>query len=214
MKNIKPFLAAVGGLLLMASYGYKLQKDAEVPGEKEPAKPASSSSAAPTPPKSNPSVASSAEPPPVSAPKPGAGAYSATNRPQVAAQPVVNKPDAKIGDTLDKFIARYGQPEESNAEVASFIHGPYRVMVRFNGDQGAVTVSYSMVADAAASFSQSQIDALLKKHGGGIQWKRVKTVLPQDFFVTEDGKVGAEIPVVGGPSVFAMEYAPPALRKE
>lgn len=101
---------------------------------------------------------------------------------------------ARIGETLQQCIARYGQPdsgpEESvvhpKATDCAFIKNGLDVSVVFYQGK-AVDIMFRKVD--GSSFNPSEIDELLKANGGGSMWKERDAGKPdQSEWETPDGE--------------------------
>ena len=82
---------------------------------------------------------------------------------------------ARIGDTLDQAVKRYGKPVHKAAsnEFVMFKEGSYYVTVHFH-DGKTDAINYAKVGfetPARRGFSDDEVEMLLKINGNGQAWK-------------------------------------------
>jgi hypothetical protein len=105
---------------------------------------------------------------------------------------VANICQARIGDTLDQTIERYGKPVHKAAsnEFVMFKEGSYYVTVHFHdGKTDAINyVKAGSDTSAKRVFSDAEIEMLLKINGNGQTWKGSPAKAGIQEWKTEDGK--------------------------
>lgn len=101
---------------------------------------------------------------------------------------------ARIGETEAQVMTQYGQsigdiPTETFGPVRGFALREYLVGVKFlNGTSAMEMVS----RNDQAEIKPQEIDALLKKHGGDVEWKVDKSEKPDwKRWRTQDGSLVA-----------------------
>jgi hypothetical protein len=102
-----------------------------------------------------------------------------------------NFSQARIGATLEEEIARYGKPVHKAAsdEFAMFKQVPYYITVHFHdGKTDAITYVKSGSASSASrnTFTDDEIDKLLRINGNGRKWEQSKTKAGSPQWTTQD----------------------------
>ena len=91
---------------------------------------------------------------------------------------VTNICQARIGDTLEEAIKRYGKPlrKASADEFAMFTEVSYYITTHFRDDKtDAITyVKVGSESSTKGAFSDDEIEMLLKINGNGQTWERSK----------------------------------------
>ena len=102
---------------------------------------------------------------------------------------------ARIGDTLEEAIQRYGKvvSKASTEEFAMFKEASYYITAHFHDDKtDAITyVKAGSESSTKGSFSDDEIEMLLRINGNGQTWERSKANARQYKWRTEDGKLQA-----------------------
>jgi len=108
---------------------------------------------------------------------------------------VANICQARIGDTLEEAIERYGKPvhKASADEFAMFKEAPYCITAHFHdGKTDAITyVKAESESSTKGAFSDDEIEMLLKINGSGQTWERSKGNAGLQEWKTEDRKFQA-----------------------
>jgi hypothetical protein len=108
---------------------------------------------------------------------------------------VVNICQARIGDTLEQAIERYGKPvhKTSTNEFAMFKGASYYITAHFHDDKtDAITyVKTGSESSTKGAFSNDEIQLLLKINGSGQTWERSKAKAGPQEWKTEDRKFQA-----------------------
>ena len=108
---------------------------------------------------------------------------------------VANICQARIGDTLEEAIQRYGKvvSKASVEEFAMFKEASYYITAHFHDDKtDAITyVKAGSESSTKGSFSDDEIEMLLRINGNGQTWERSKANARQYKWRTEDGKLQA-----------------------
>jgi hypothetical protein len=102
---------------------------------------------------------------------------------------------ARIGDTLEEAIQRYGKrvSKASAEEFAMFKEASYYITAHFHDDKtDAITyVKAGSESSTKGSFSDDEIEMLLRINGNGQTWERSKADARPYKWKTEDGKLQA-----------------------
>jgi hypothetical protein len=108
---------------------------------------------------------------------------------------VANICQARIGDTLEEAIQRYGKvvSKASGDEFAMFKEAPYYITAHFHDDKtDAITyVKAGSESSTKGSFSHEEIEMLLRINGNGQTWERSKGKAGLQEWKTEDEKLQA-----------------------
>jgi hypothetical protein len=108
---------------------------------------------------------------------------------------VVNSCQARIGDTLEQAIERYGKPvhKTSANEFAMFKGASLYITAHFHDDKtDAITyVKAGSESSSKGAFSDDEIEMLLNINGSGQTWERSKVKAGPQEWKTEDGKFQA-----------------------
>ncbi|MBV8969479.1 MAG: hypothetical protein JO331_10525 [Verrucomicrobia bacterium] len=108
---------------------------------------------------------------------------------------VANICQARIGDTLEEAIQRYGKvvSKASAGEFAMFKEPSYYITAHFHdGETDAITyVKTGSESSTKGSFSDDEIEMLLRINGNGQTWERSKANARLNKWRTEDGKIRA-----------------------
>ena len=108
---------------------------------------------------------------------------------------VANICQARIGDTLEEAIERYGKPvhKASADEFAMFKEASYYITAHFrDGETDAITyVKAGSESSTKGAFSDDEIEMLLKINGSGQKWERSKAKASLQEWKTEDRKFQA-----------------------
>lgn len=108
---------------------------------------------------------------------------------------VANICQARIGDTLEEAIERYGKPvhKASADEFAMFKETSYYITAHFHdGKTDAITyVKAGSESSTKGAFSDDEIEMLLKINGSGQTWERSKAKAGLQEWKTEDTKFQA-----------------------
>ena len=108
---------------------------------------------------------------------------------------VANICQARIGDTLEEAIERYGKPvhKASAAEFAMFKEASYYITAHFHdGKTDAITyVKAASGSSTKGAFSDDEIEMLLKINGNGQTWDQSKVKAGLQEWKTEDRKLQA-----------------------
>jgi hypothetical protein len=108
---------------------------------------------------------------------------------------VTNICQARIGDTLEEAIERYGKPlhKASADEFAMFKEVSYYITAHFRDDKtDAITyVKVGFESSTKGAFSDDEIEMLLKINGNGQTWERSKAKAGLQEWKTEDRKLQA-----------------------
>jgi len=108
---------------------------------------------------------------------------------------VANICQARIGDTLEEAIQRYGKvvSKASVEEFAMFKEASYYITAHFHDDKtDAITyVKAGSESSTKGSFSDDEIEMLLRINGNGQTWERSKPNPRLYKWRTEDGKLQA-----------------------
>jgi len=108
---------------------------------------------------------------------------------------VTNICQARIGDTLEEAIERYGKPlhKASADEFAMFKEVSYYITAHFRDDKtDAITyVKVGSESSTKGAFSDDEIEMLLKINGNGQTWERSKAKAGLQKWKTEDRKLQA-----------------------
>jgi len=108
---------------------------------------------------------------------------------------VANICQARIGDTLEEAIERYGKPvhKASANEFAMFKEPSYYITAHFHdGKTDAITyVKAGSESSTKGAFSDDEIEMLLKINGNGQTWERSKAKAGLQEWKTEDRKFQA-----------------------
>ena len=108
---------------------------------------------------------------------------------------VANICQARIGDTLKEAIERYGKPvhKASANEFAMFKEASYYITAHFHDAKtDAITyVKTGSESSTKGTFSDDEIQMLLKINGNGQTWERSKAKAGLHEWKTEDGKLQA-----------------------
>src|SRR5271166_6053076 len=108
---------------------------------------------------------------------------------------VANICQARIGDTLEEAIERYGKPvhKASADEFAMFKEASYYITAHFHdGKTDAITyVKAGSESSTKGAFSDDEIQMLLKINGSGQTWERSKAKAGLQEWKTEDRKFQA-----------------------
>ena len=108
---------------------------------------------------------------------------------------VTNICQARIGDTLEEAIERYGKPlhKASADEFAMFKEVSYYITAHFRDDKtDAITyVKVGSESSTKGAFSDDEIEMLLKINGNGQTWERSKDKVGLQEWKTEDRKLQA-----------------------
>ena len=108
---------------------------------------------------------------------------------------VANICQARIGDTLEEAIERYGKPvrKASANEFAMFKEPSYYITAHFHdGKTDAITyVKAGSESSIKGAFSDDEIQMLLKINGSGQTWERSKAKAGLQAWKTEDRKFQA-----------------------
>ena len=108
---------------------------------------------------------------------------------------VANICQARIGDTLEEAIERYGKPlhKASADEFAMFKEASYYITAHLHdGRTDAITyVKAGSESSTKGGFSDDEIEMLLKINGSGQTWERSKAKAGLQEWKTEDRKFQA-----------------------
>ncbi len=107
---------------------------------------------------------------------------------------VANICQARIGDTLEEAIERYGKPvhKASADEFAMFKEASYYITAHFHdGKTDAITYVAGSESSTKGAFSDDEIEMLLKINGSGQTWERSKAKAGLQEWKTEDRKFQA-----------------------
>jgi hypothetical protein len=108
---------------------------------------------------------------------------------------VANICQARIGDTLEEAIERYGKPvhKASADEFAMFKEASYYITAHFHdGKTDAITyVKAGSESSSKGALSDDEIEMLLKINGSGQTWERSKAKAGLQEWKTEDRKFQA-----------------------
>jgi hypothetical protein len=108
---------------------------------------------------------------------------------------VANTCQARIGDTLEQAIQRYGKVvnKASADEFAMFKEGSYYITAHFHDDKtDAITyVKTASGTSTKGAFSDPEIEKLLRINGNGQTWERSKAKTGPYEWTTEDRKLQA-----------------------
>jgi len=106
-----------------------------------------------------------------------------------------NNCQARIGDTLEEAIQRYGKAvnKASAGEYAMFKEPSYYVTAHFHDDKtDAITyVKTAYRTSTKGAFSDSEIEMLLRINGNGQNWERSKPKAGLNEWKTEDRELQA-----------------------
>src|ERR1700740_874728 len=108
---------------------------------------------------------------------------------------VANTCQARIGDTLEEAIQRYGKVvnKASAGEFAMFKEASYYVTAHFH-DNRTDAITYVKTAPGTSSkgaFSDPEIEMLLRINGNGQTWERSKSKAGLSEWNTEDSELSA-----------------------
>ena len=100
---------------------------------------------------------------------------------------------ARIGETLQQCIERYGQPIKTTPEgMILFSKSGLYVFVHFF-EEKADAIAFRKVEEDAlqtpAEISQNEIDLLLSSNGQGHEWKKREVISMDSEWETDDGKI-------------------------
>jgi hypothetical protein len=108
---------------------------------------------------------------------------------------VANICQARIGDTLEEAIKRYGKvvKKESADQFAMFKEASYYITAHFHDDKtDAITyVKRTSATSSKGAFSDREIEMLLRLNGNGQTWERSKAKAGVYKWKSEDGKLQA-----------------------
>ena len=108
---------------------------------------------------------------------------------------VTNICQARIGDTLEEAIERYGKPlhKASADEFAMFKEVSDYITAHFRDDKtDAITyVKVGSESSTKGAFSDDEIEMLLKINGNGQTWERSKAKAGLQEWKTDDRKLQA-----------------------
>jgi len=108
---------------------------------------------------------------------------------------VANSCQARIGDTLEEAIQRYGKAvnKASADQFAMFKERSYYITAHFHDDKtDAITyVKAASESSTKGSFSDDEIEKLLRINANGQTWERSKTKAGVSEWKTQDGKLQA-----------------------
>lgn len=108
---------------------------------------------------------------------------------------VANICQARIGDTLEEAIKRYGKvvKKESADQFAMFKEASYYITAHFHDDKtDAITyVKRTTATSSKGAFSDREIEMLLRLNGNGQTWERSKAKAGVHKWKSEDGKLQA-----------------------
>ena len=108
---------------------------------------------------------------------------------------VANICQARIGDTLEEAIKRYGKvvKKEPAHEFAMFKETPYYITAHFHDDKtdAIVYVKTESGTSTQGGFSDREIETLLRTNGNGQTWERSKAKAGLYKWETEDKRLHA-----------------------
>jgi len=108
---------------------------------------------------------------------------------------VANICQARIGDTLEEAIKRYGKvvKKEPAHEFAMFKETPYYITAHFHDDKtdAIVYVKTESETSTKGAFSDREIETLLRTNGNGQTWERSKAQAGLYKWETEDKRLHA-----------------------
>jgi len=108
---------------------------------------------------------------------------------------VANICQARIGDTLEEAIKRYGKVvnKEPAHEFAMFKETPYYITAHFHDDKtdAIVYVKTESGTSTQGGFSDREIETLLRTNGNGQTWERSKAKAGLYKWETEDKRLHA-----------------------
>ncbi|MBV8173202.1 MAG: hypothetical protein JO151_01395 [Verrucomicrobia bacterium] len=108
---------------------------------------------------------------------------------------VANICQARIGDTLEEAIKRYGKvvKKEPAHEFAMFKETPYYITAHFHDDKtdAIVYVKTESETSTKGAFSDREIETLLRTNGNGQTWERSKAKAGLYKWETEDKRLHA-----------------------
>src|SRR5215469_1027697 len=108
---------------------------------------------------------------------------------------VANICQARIGDTLEEAIKRYGKvvKKEPAHEFAMFKETPYYITAHFHDDKtdAIVYVKTESGTSTQGAFSDREIETLLRTNGNGQTWERSKAKAGLYKWETEDKRLHA-----------------------
>ena len=108
---------------------------------------------------------------------------------------VANICQARIGDTLEEAIKRYGKvvKKEPAHEFAMFKETPYYITAHFHDDKtdAIVYVKTESGTSTKSAFSDREIETLLRTNGNGQTWERSKAKAGLYKWETEDKRLHA-----------------------
>jgi hypothetical protein len=101
--------------------------------------------------------------------------------------------DARIGDTLEEAIKRYGKvvKKESADEFAMFKESPYYITAHFHEGKTDAIAYVKTGSGAKGAFSDREIEMLLRINGNGQTWERSKAKAGMYEWKTEDRRLEA-----------------------
>ena len=108
---------------------------------------------------------------------------------------IANICQARIGDTLEEAIKRYGKvvKKEPAHEFAMFKETPYYITAHFHDDKtdAIVYVKTESGTSTKSAFSDREIETLLRTNGNGQTWERSKAKAGLSKWETEDKRLHA-----------------------
>jgi hypothetical protein len=103
---------------------------------------------------------------------------------------------ARIGESLEQCIERYGQPTEQRAEsgLAGFVKAGLRIIVHFHeGAADALWYQKQTKDDLGQpeELSETEIAVLLEANGNGTTWAKPGKYGLDTVWLADDGRLGA-----------------------
>jgi hypothetical protein len=103
---------------------------------------------------------------------------------------------ARIGETLEQCIARYGAPvkDSTTEKQAGFVKAGFIVIVQLfdtKADTPAICKVERNALGKSAEMSDNEISQLLEANSGSKGWKQVRDTILQKYWITDDAQLVA-----------------------
>jgi len=104
---------------------------------------------------------------------------------------------ARINETRQECIARYGQPVAADNEthLLVFMKGSFLIGINFFEDKADKILFRKVTQDIlekGEEISDDEIQILLKANGAGKEWRKIKTISIDRQWITNDGSIYAK----------------------
>jgi hypothetical protein len=97
---------------------------------------------------------------------------------------------ARLGETEEECIKRYGEPQKEDENGSYFLAAGMMVVVKFH--DGKCTRIVYMKRESFEALSDVEIETLLKANGGEREWKERKVLSVDRHWETIDGSLFAQ----------------------